>query len=152
MATSRITATYNATSQTWSWSGNDSPSGSHTYDANGATRFIVNVLTTNVPSGTTIVLLPDGIGNGNMVEFEGFTGSPICMSNFTRVSNTRFTFRDNNPSITENNVYLMRIGLAVTSGETTTNTYSPDPIIINKDPDGTMRVTLPKPHLTAAQS
>ena len=152
MGNSTITATYNASNGTWTWSGSDVSSGSNTYDADDSTDFTVNLVTQNVPAGTTIALLPQGVGSGYMAEFEGFTGSPLCMSSFNRVNGNQFTFTDTNPPETDNNTYFLRIGIAVTSGGTTNNQYSPDPIIINKDPDGNRRVTLPEPQLTAAHS
>lgn len=152
----------------WTWTGtNMDSSGTNVYDADGEpTNFTVNISVVPLPGGTaTIAFQQQGVGTGCMAQFANFPNSsynatiPRCMWNFVLQSSTQFTFTNSNPSYTDENEYFLLLGVTVTAtsaaGDSgTTSFYSPDPIIINKDPDGPwwIKTPEPQPQLTAARA
>lgn len=81
--------------------------------------------------------------------------NPNRQRNFIRYTTVNTTtsvisFNDACPEWTYDGEFSFQIGYYLNGGNQLQ--YTPDPIIINKDPDGTMRVTLPKPQLIAAHS
>jgi hypothetical protein len=120
-------ATYDVTTNKWSYTGTQNQGG-NCYAADGSTTFEFTVAAT--PTNNTISLAPSGTGTGQLLNFPD--GVPTFIQNVTRTGDTTFSFEDTDPAGTFGSRYEFQIGVSVNGGSVQ---YSPDPIIINKDPD-----------------
>jgi hypothetical protein len=116
-------ATYDVTTELWSFTGTQNPGGNR-YAAVGPTTFDFTIAVT--PAGNTISLAP-----APFLHF--LTGQPSFVT-VTKTSDTTFSIDDPNPPESVGGSYGFLIIVDVNG----TIIDSPDPIIINKDPDSTM--------------
>ena len=118
-------ATYDVTTNSWSFTGTQNPGGNR-YAALGPTTFDFTVAVT--PADNTISLAPDP--DGKFLDFPD--GKPSFVT-VTKTSDTTFRIDDPNPPESRGGSYGFLIIVDVRA-----TIKSPDPIIINKDPDATM--------------
>lgn len=116
-------ATYDVTTELWSFTGTQNQGGNR-YAALGPTIFDFTVAVT--PAGNTISLAP--------APFLDFLNGQPSFLTVTKTSDTTFSIADSAPSESFGSSYGFLIIVDVNG----TIIDSPDPIIINKDPDATM--------------
>jgi hypothetical protein len=119
-------ATYDVTTKLWSFTGTQNPGGNR-YAAHGPTTFDFTIAVT--PADNTISLAPDP--DGKFLDF--LNGQPSFLT-VTQTSDTTFSIEDSAPPESFGGSYGFLIIVDVNG----TIIDSPDPIIINKDPDATM--------------
>lgn len=119
-----VTATWNGTH--WSFSPTQRPGGNRIVIVGSQT-----VQITLATQGTSDqVALP--AGTSNLVKWPQGTPSWFQSNSLSRLSDTSFSFLDPDPPSSNNQQYELRLGYMLNGRGPL---WTPDPIIINKDPD-----------------